>query len=643
MRRILFALVVLTGIFTPIAAHAALVTFPCTGSDGNPTSATYTVTDGTLTSIRDCYGALTLDASVTRINYATSFSYVTSITIPSTTTTIEQDPFMGPLTSITVATGNTHYKSDASGVLYTYDGLTLVQYPEAAPGTTYSIPTGTTTIGGCAFSQVQNLQFVTVPASVTSMDGGFQNCSYPSTSSLQAINVESANATYSSLDGVLFNKTQTSLVQYPIGKTNTSYTVPSSVTAIVGGAFALNTFDANVIIPTGLLSIGTYAFESNTGLTSITIPASVSTFGDYPFVGDSKLTAINVDPTNTILKSVSGVLYSKDGTRLIEYPDGKTDTNFVIPTGVITLEVQWIWTNPSLLNITVPSTVTTIGAGYTQSRGSNQSYLIFSGNSSVTSISGSYAKTVIYCGTTSSVISTYAVSNGSAAKCESAAPAFTSSKATESLEIGNSISGYSITASVTPDGYSISPAVSNNLSFNDSTGLISGTPSSAASPIIYTITGYNAFGSASVTYALTVTPVPVPDPVQQSKISGITPTTGVAGTPVTVTASGNFVEKISAIQIDGIGIAVGSWTQTPTSVTFTIPTKSAGSYSVQIYNGSAPVLAEQRFTVTAVPIPASLNPVPKQKVIYISCAKPGHGTRIAYGVNPTCPAGYVKK
>jgi hypothetical protein len=232
----------------------------------------------------------------------------------------------------------------------------------------------------------------------------------------------------------------------------------------------------------------------------------VTTFGDYPFLGDSKLTAINVDPTNPILKSVSGVLYSKDGTRLIEYPDGKTDTKLVIPTGVIT-----------------------------------------------------------------------------------------------------------------------------------------GTPSSAASPIIYTITGYNAFGSASITYALTVTRVPVPDPVQQSKISGITPTTGVAGTPVTVTASGNFVEKISAIQIDGIGIAVGSWTQTPTSVTFTIPTKSAGSYSVQIYNGSAPVLAAQRFTVTAVPIPASLNPVPKQKKIYISCANPGHGTRIAYSVNPFCPAGYVKR
>jgi hypothetical protein len=358
-------------------------------------------------------------------------------------------------------------------------------------------------------------------------------------------------------------------------------------------------------------------------------------------------------------------------------------------------------------------------------------------------------------------------------------PSFSLTASSETATVGTAIASYSISSTGgTIDSYSISPDISvtpnNGLSFNTSTGLITGTPTAAASAVTYTITGTNTSGSATATYSVAaitppaisishgkiamsisqstlsggasvigevtldapiicanqsgscevtismtsnnptrlsispqsltwsattwarpqfftinssltgmtaaseivtvsttsaisqsqyylgfaiprilftvnnpnwVAPVPdpVPDPVQQSKISGITPTTGVAGTPVTVTASGNFVEKISAIQIDGIGIAVGSWTQTPTSVTFTIPTKSAGSYSVQIYNGSAPVLAAQRFTVTAVPIPASLNPVPKQKKIYISCAKPGHGTRIAYGVNPFCPAGYVKR
>jgi len=136
---------------------------------------------------------------------------------------------------------------------------------------------------------------------------------------------------------------------------------------------------------------------------------------------------------------------------------------------------------------------------------------------------------------------------------------------------------------------------------------------------------------------------PVPDPLQQSTITAIAPTTGVANAPTNITASGNFIEKISAIQINGVGIATGSWVQTPTSITFTIPVKVAGKYSIQIYNGSAPVLAEQTLTISAAPTPASLQKSPKQKVTYIRCAKPGHGTKITYGVNPVCPSGYVKK
>jgi hypothetical protein len=638
------SLSVIAGILSPISAHAAVATFSCTGSDGNASSASYTVTSGVLTNISNCYGALTLDSSVTQIDYATYANNVTSIVIPATTATIGQQPFTSPLTSITVASANPNYKSDSSGVLYTKDGTTLVQYPRNAPGSTYTVPSGTTTIGWCGFSAVMNLQTVVVPSSVTTMSNGFNNCFFPSTSSLQAINVNGANAFYSSIDGVLLSKTQNTLFQYPIGKRDVSYTVPSTVTSIQANAFALNPFDQNVILPNGLLSIGTYAFYENTGITSITIPASLTTFGNYPFLGASNLTAINVDNANTVVKSLSGVVYSKDGTQLIEYPDGKTDTNFVIPNGVTTVLAQWVWTNPFLINVTVPSTVTTIGSGYLQSRTSKLSYLIFSGNSSLTSISGAYAATVIYCGTNNSAISTHATTLSLVKKCETAAPAFTLSNSKDVVEVGKNIIGFASIASSTPDFYTISPSVGDGLTFNDTTGSLSGTPLNSAPPTTYLITGVNAFGSLTAQYSLRIDGIMVPDPVQQSKITSMTPTSSTASVVTAIVVNGTFFEKVSAIQVNGIGLAAGSWVQTPTTISFAIPGKSVGTYSIQVFNGSVPVLAAQSFTVNAAPV---IKPVPvapsKPKVTYIQCSKPGNGTRTVYGVNPVCPSGYVKK
>ena len=155
-------------------------------------------------------------------------------------------------------------------------------------------------------------------------------------------------------------------------------------------------------------------------------------------------------------------------------------------------------------------------------------------------------------------------------------------------------------------------------------------------------TSFSPFAAAAPAALIAM---PVPDPLQQSKITALSVSSAIAGSSTPVTVSGSFIEKISSIQINGVALSVGSWTQTPTSVTFTVPGKSAGTYQIQIYNGSAPVMNVQNFTFTAPIVAVAPTPAPtvKQKVTYIRCAKPGHGTRIAYGVNPTCPAGYVKK
>ena len=88
-------------------------------------------------------------------------------------------------------------------------------------------------------------------------------------------------------DGVLFNKDQTVLIQYPIGNTRTSYTIPESVTRIQNDAFVFSDYLVDVTIPEGVTSIGYDAFGDCTALPSVTIPESVTTIGNYAFACQS--------------------------------------------------------------------------------------------------------------------------------------------------------------------------------------------------------------------------------------------------------------------------------------------------------------------------------------------------------------------
>src|SRR4029453_14297274 len=91
------------------------------------------------------------------------------------------------------------------------------------PDTIEPLPVPST--GIAAFNGCTSLTSVTIPNSVTSIGVyAFSGCT-----SLSAITVEALNSFYSSIDGVLFNKSQTTLIQYPGGKAG-SYTIPNSVT-----------------------------------------------------------------------------------------------------------------------------------------------------------------------------------------------------------------------------------------------------------------------------------------------------------------------------------------------------------------------------------------------------------------------------
>jgi len=114
---------------------------------------------------------------------------------------------------------------------------------------------------------------------------------------------------------------------------------------------------ASIEIPAGVTSIGDYAFNNCTGLTSIEIPAGVTSIGDSSFYACSSLTNIEVNSNNNLYSSLDGVLYNKDKTILLAYPEGKVQRVLSLPNTVEMLNIE---NNPFLEEIIITNGLTTI-------------------------------------------------------------------------------------------------------------------------------------------------------------------------------------------------------------------------------------------------------------------------------------------
>jgi len=221
--------------------------------------------------------------------------------------------------------------------------------------TSATIPNTVTNIGEEAFSHCTSLTSVSIPNSVVSIgSSAFFRCY-----SLNAITVDALNASYSSVDGVLFNKSQTTLIQYPLGKSG-SYTIPNGVTNIVSEAFRDCPDLISITIPDSVASIGSEAFRGCLGLTTVTIPKSVTSIGDNLFSFCTNLSAIAVDALNSSYSSVDGVLFNKSQTLLIQCPGGRVG-NYTIPNSATILGSRAFWSCTSLASVTIPNSVAYLG------------------------------------------------------------------------------------------------------------------------------------------------------------------------------------------------------------------------------------------------------------------------------------------
>lgn len=204
------------------------------------------------------------------------------------------------------------------------------------------IPENVRLIGRSVFSST-HITALFIPKNVSYIgDLAFTYCN-----NLAEIQVDPNNINYTSIDGVLFNKTQTKLIQYPAGKQNTSYAVPESVSALGNYAFACNAYLASVTIPDTVNNIGISAFYCCTSLTDINIPDGITSIQEGSFYNCSSLTTISIPESVIIIgDNAFGCCW---------------DLSYVTIPDQVTTIGAYAFNQCNLTSITIPNSVTTIG------------------------------------------------------------------------------------------------------------------------------------------------------------------------------------------------------------------------------------------------------------------------------------------
>lgn len=171
--------------------------------------------------------------------------------------------------------------------IYIADGVKKIDSIHSPLIKEITIPNSVTEISDFAFSGCASLTNITIPDSVIQIgEAAFCNCT-----GLLDIEVDNGNKKYCSVNGILFNKDESTLICYPSNKSDTEYVIPDTVKAIDRNAFENCISLKNITIPTNCYQIGYSAFAGCTELTgNITIPAIL--IEGHAFENCSKLKSI---------------------------------------------------------------------------------------------------------------------------------------------------------------------------------------------------------------------------------------------------------------------------------------------------------------------------------------------------------------
>ena len=247
-----------------------------------------------------------------------------SLDLPASVSTIGDSAFMkAPLTHLGLNKGLVSVGKQAfSGTL-----LTEVELPDSV-----------TTVGTGAFKAMPELTKAHLGPNVAADQ---LVSAFTLSPKLSSITVDSANASYESVDGVLYTKDHTHLVAYPMAKNSGgSYTVvdgtariddeafqqaplrqisfPASLRSIGVCAFA-NAQLTDVVLPDQFEILEAHAFQAMTNLASVNLGGTV-TVGDSAF-DSSSLTSVDFRTDLNRLETVGSMAFSGAPVRVLVFPD----------------------------------------------------------------------------------------------------------------------------------------------------------------------------------------------------------------------------------------------------------------------------------------------------------------------------------
>lgn len=171
---------------------------------------------------------------------------------------------------------------------------------------------------------------------------------------LQNIYVASDNANYSSEDGLLLSKNKSTLLKYPTGKRETTYTMPSCVKRLGEMAVYNNPYLKELNLA-NVEAMVYGAIEHCTSLETIYVGSSMQDVAEDNFDAPNLLN-IYVDGKNKKYQSIDGVLVENNAV-LLKYPAGRTATTYAVPEGLTEIGEDAIERNDYLTEVVLPSTL----------------------------------------------------------------------------------------------------------------------------------------------------------------------------------------------------------------------------------------------------------------------------------------------
>ena len=281
-----------------------------------------------------------------------------TVSIPASVEVLEGNPFAlcGQLQKVEVRGGEESLVA-IDGVLFDGESHTLLCYPRAKSGMEYMVPGDTVSVGEYAFYGCKNLSNVGLNDNVEKVaSSAFDGCR-----ALSSIQVSPDNDTLASIDGVLFRKSDRSLLRYPEGLSEPLYYVPDGILSIGPGAFRGCGSLWKVMVPEGVVSVGEFAFSACGTLASVSLPGTVKDIGSSPFSNCPRLEEISVSGKGQ-LATVGGALVDTGASRLICLPAGRGDTVFEVPDGITSIGDGAFSCCSSLQSASLPDSLEFIGS-----------------------------------------------------------------------------------------------------------------------------------------------------------------------------------------------------------------------------------------------------------------------------------------